>query len=908
MSQLRGLCPGCNNEFVYDEKTTSVYCDFCHEAKPVSTLKPVGGAKKADKGHTGAVPAAAMQGFDNPESGIVFMANYFDTMDWSDYKSSPKIEIADLQECLENNKIKNGAIGATWYMEFKGVAVPLSKKLEGMKEHAQEMADKYDSEDSTEAYFAFNVYRKIASAIVANKERLITKMEKAIAYAETYKLDAAYLAAIQAEFATIKAAIEEVVEVKEITDVPSFVKAKAAIDEAKAAEFEAKGINAKDEYDNGIAQFNSTNPNKSNALSKLEKIRGYADSAMYIDKINKYYNLDEMRYFFGKYYIYKLESMGSTFNVGKAGCFGKNKQQPENPEEEVKALSLYEVVNGVPEEKPVLKGIDILITAYNNKLFYLKNGQGLYSYDVYTGEEKLLDKGKTDDYCKNKKGDLEYAYSENKRCIIIKRKLRDEPKTGCTGKRQTKTEEEIRLNNYSLLLVDMFSNEVKTIVDEMVDIIGKYGNKVFYSYAHKEINTKISKQGCSSKKEQEVKYLKDLMVVDLAGGAPKQVLSQSCEIKDVYQDQIVYLKWKPNQYNKDLYVYNLATGADTLIEDNIYQFFKIIKGRIYYTVGNKDFCSLISQNFEGNDRKEVMREVANVNIKAERAGWLYILVGRGMNQLLVKVHSENTETRYPVCPQFRQILEISSTHIYYQDTSYNLRVVFADGSDNQILAECVNDIVVGDDCLYYVRKEEVEAASTGLFGASAAATKALSLYKMDKEGHNIRKLVFNVDKANDYDEKALYYTKAEELRFKVTMPTVNKETGEKEWHYEYHSVQRYFRFDKETEKSTLVLTTGLPSAKMKSEQKGCLGKKEIEEDIIFEADPEIREYEPQGLAPMGETDIEYEVEAAANAPQGVQALTQNLPTGCTGKPANAAQAAPEKPAANNGCGCTGAKK
>jgi ribosomal protein S27E len=98
VSQLRGLCPGCNNEFVYDEKTTSVYCDFCHEAKPVSTLKPVGGAKKADKGHTGAVPAAAMQGFDNPESGIVFMANYFDTMDWSDYKSSPKIEIADLQE------------------------------------------------------------------------------------------------------------------------------------------------------------------------------------------------------------------------------------------------------------------------------------------------------------------------------------------------------------------------------------------------------------------------------------------------------------------------------------------------------------------------------------------------------------------------------------------------------------------------------------------------------------------------------------------------------------------------------------------------------------------------------------------------------------------------------------------
>lgn len=904
MSQLRGLCPGCNNEFVFDENTTSVYCDFCHEYKLVSTLKPIGGAKKADNSHSGAIPAAAMQGFDNPESGIVFMANYFDTMDWSDYKESPKIEIADLQECLENNKIKNGAIGATWYMEFKGIAVPLSKKLEGMQEKEKEMGDKYDPEDSTEAYSAFNVYRKVADSIIANRDRLTTKMEKAIEYAETYKLDAAHLAEIKAEFETVKAGIAAVTTVKEINDVPSFVKAKAAIDEAKAAEFAEKGINAKDEYDNGVAQYNSTNPNKSNALAKLEKIRGYSDSVQYINKINKYYSLNELRYFFGKYYVYKEESMGSTFNVGKAGCFGKKKQQPENPEEEVKALSLYEVVNGVPEDKPVLKGIDIIITAYNNKLFYIKKGQGLYSYDVYTGEEKMLDKGKDDDYCRNANGSLEFSYSENKRCIIIKRKLRDEPKTGCTGKRKAKTTEEIRLNNYSLLLVDMFSNEVKTVVEEMVDIFGKYGNKVFYSYAHREITTKVKKQGCSKVKEEEVKYLKDLMLCDLGGGANKQVLSQSCEIYDVYEDQVVYAQWKPNKYNKDLHVYDLKTGKDTLIEDNVYSYYKIIKGRIYYTVGNKDYCSLISNNFEGNGRKEFMKDVER--IVAERAGWLYVKVGRGLNTLLVKVHSEDAENRHAVCPQFRKIIELSATHIHYQDTSRNLRVVRTDGYENQILAENVSDIVVGEDCLYYVRTEQVEEASTGLFGGQNATT-ALSLYKMDKEGHNIRKLVFNVDKALNYDEKALYYTKAEELRFKVTMPIINKETGEKEWHYEYHSVQRYFRFEKETEKSTLVLTTGLPSAKMKSEKKGCLGKKEIEEDIIYEADPEIREYEPRGLAPMGETDSEYEAKASAEAPQGIQALTQNLPAGCSGKKQNTSMTT-DAPANNNASGCMGQKK
>ena len=917
MSQLRGKCPGCPNEFVYDEGTTSVYCEFCQEWKPVATLKPIGGSNKADKAHTGAVPAAAMQGFDNPESGIVFMENFFDTMDWTDYKESPKLEMADLQECLENNKIKNGAIGATWYMEFKGLSVPLSKKLEGLKEKEQEMADEYDPVDSTKAYAAFNIYRKVSDAIIAKRDNLITRMEKAIEYAEKYNLDVAHLAEINVEFESVKAGLEAVTEVKVINEIPSFVRAKAAIDEVKAAELAEKGINAQDDYDNGVAQYNSTNPNKASALAKLEKVRGYSDSEEYIAKINKYYSLDDLRYFFGKYFVYKLESVGATFNVGKAGCFGKNKKQPENPEEEVKAWSLYEVVNGVPEDKPVLKGIDSLVmkengevACYNNKIFYIKNGQGLYSYDVYTGEEKMLDKGKEGDYCRNGKGELEFDFSENKRCFVLKRKLRDEPKKGCTGKRKTKTEEEIRLNNYSLLFIDMFTNDAKTIVDEMVDIIGKFGNKVFYSYAHREINTKVKKQGCSKVQEKEVKYLKDLMVVDLAGGAPKQVLDQACEIKAVCEDKAIYWKWHPNKLNKDLYVYNLATGENILIEDNVYSLdkFIVIKDRIYYKVGNKNYCTLISNNFEGIDRKEVMQEVSNVNIQLERAGWLYIVVGGGKNRLLVKVHTENTETRYPVCPQFNKIIDITSTHIYYQDTSNNLRVVCADGTENKILAKGVKDFVDGEDCLYYVRVEMIaEGAANGLFGGSAAQ-EGVSLYKMDKEGHNIRKLVFGVDKVREYDEKALYYTKAEEMRFKVTMPTVNKETGEKDWHYEYHSVQRFFRFDKASEKSTLVLTMGLPSAKLKSEKKGCFGKKEIEEDIIYEADPEIIEYEPQGLAPMGLTDIEHEVEAAVNAPQGVQALTQNLPAGCTGKKADANISAPAAPAnKNNGCGCTGKK-
>ena len=132
---------------------------------------------------------------------------------------------------------------------------------------------------------------------------------------------------------------------------------------------------------------------------------------------------------------------------------------------------------------------------------------------------------------------------------------------------------------------------------------------------------------------------------------------------------------------------------------------------------------------------------------------------------------------------------------------------------------------------------------------------------MDIDGRNVKKLVFDLTNFNNFDEKSLYYFKKESLRFKVIVPVGNGKTEE---HYERHHVTRYFRFDKETGISEVVLTLGLPSAKKNSYKAGCFGKT-VEGDVIYEEVPEVREFRRKGLHAVGEVEAEAEAEKKTNA-------------------------------------------
>ena len=101
-----------------------------------------------------------------------------------------------------------------------------------------------------------------------------------------------------------------------------------------------------------------------------------------------------------------------------------------------------------------------------------------------------------------------------------------------------------------------------------------------------------------------------------------QVLDEDCDICDVKGDLVFYTLWKNNDLNEDLHIYNMENGVDTLIENNIYEFFSVIDDKVYYTIGNSEFRPLVRANFDGSEREQVMLNVKK--IERIRGGWFYI--------------------------------------------------------------------------------------------------------------------------------------------------------------------------------------------------------------------------------------------------------------------------------------------
>ena len=869
-------CPNCGSRLACGEKDSSVTCFACDSVFDVASLQ---GSSMVLGGNNAGVnsisPLAMITGFDNPESGVVFIENFFDTYVWDEYYESDELFIPELNEVVKNNKIKNGAVGQSWYLDFKSLALPVTKKLEGLILKQNEIIEKYNPEDDTEAYSAFDTYRRITKLLIENREAIIKHLESAITYAQRFELDTSKMEEMKNVLSSLKASLEALVPVEQITDLYAFNVARASLNQAKAAEYAAKGIDAVTTYNQAVELFRQGD--KHTALLKFESIREYSNSAEYVKKINQYFDFNEMFYFFGRYYIYKLEEIKSNpLDIKKGGliskiiAFFKGNRQKDNGadlESSGLAFALYEVVNGIPAEEPVITGIDQFIGCYNNRYYYFKKGKGIFCYDFNVRKEYCLDSGSMSDYKTD--GEYEFRRVLNDTAVIVKKKLKYNQKRGCLNKNKKKGVEEVRLNNFALLLIDFTTNSVKTAISEMVDIADHYGDKVFYSFAERIAKTKKSTGGCASilsifsknkgSASNEPEFKTSLRVCDLNTLANSNVLNEDCEIHAVKGEKIIYSLWTPNDLNRDLYIYDMRTQTEFLLETNVYGFFDIINDKVYYTVGNSSYCALVRNNFEGTDRLEVMNQVSNV--VGIKAGWLYVKKGYGRNAALIKISGDGKQ-RIVVCTQYKKAYEITSSHIHYLDTDDCLRVVRSDGKENRKIANNIAWIVVDDKCIYYTREESV-----------AEKKYALSLYRMDKEGRNIKKIAFGVDDAVNYDENTLYYSRELNVRFHVTVPA-EKKKAEPEVFYQNFHVTRYYALNKLSEQSTVVLTLGMPHG-TKTFKRGCIVKKEVEEEIIYKEEPIKCAYKRKGLKAPGavEEDQYNEVEDQQNAPTVAKTAT-----------------------------------
>ncbi|MBQ8342696.1 MAG: DUF5050 domain-containing protein [Clostridia bacterium] len=831
MSNLSGLCPNCGSKLVYGDEDKSVMCYACDSLINVGDLASGKSTASASVGGAIGVAAASMMGFDNPDSGVVFIENFFETYAWKEYQMDAEIDIPEISGVISNNKMKNGAVAASWYLDYKGLAVPVRKKIEGLTVIAEKIGAAYNPDDLTEAYESYDLYVNVSKRLMEEKDGIFSRLENAIKYAEKFKLDKAKLTEIKTDIEELKAMYDrDVCVVNDISELPAYLAAQAALNTEKSRELAIRGIDAKAAYEEALQIYNSENPDKSGALVLFERVRGYGESVKLINNINQFYNFEgELYRFFGKYFIFKNESYLATLNVKDLGKKKSKKEQEAEAQQQAaapKALSLYGVEDGEPSKAPIVTGIAQMITCYGGKIYYFKLNQGIYSYNVYNNTETLIDAGKTADYMLSdgEKVGYQYALVNNGKAFLVKKRSVKEMKPVEGGKKGQMVEvADVTLNPESIIVVDMVNEIAKKTIPAMQKVVfpemTKEGRKVlnltsriFYTFVEKSIP--VQAKGCGSKKKEPVVELKTkFMVCNLATGECKSVLDENCEICTVFKDKIVYALHKPNKYNKDILVVDMATGESNVVESNVYQYFDVIDGKVYYLVGNDEYCPLVRNSFAGDCREEIMQNVEK--ILCDIGGWLYVRKGKGFNSLLVKVSADGKK-RVVLCSQLKKFIGFYGNLIYYKDYSDTLRSVRIDGKNNISVAKNIDEVYPMEKSLFYTRKEKV-----------GGAKEALSIYKMDKDGRNVRKVVFNVDKVgSDELTSKLYFKKDETARFKVYEPKKEKEAVLIDY-----PLQRYYEMDMNTEDVQLVLTVGLPhSEEVKA---GCGGKK-TKFDKIYE--------------------------------------------------------------------------
>ena len=260
---LTGSCPNCGCKLSYSQSDSTVTCVACDS---VLTLSEIAG----NSGANAAAPAAhsLFMGFDNPESGVVFLENFFESYDWDAYQLLPEIAIPELAQVIGNNKIKNGAIPETWYLDFMSLYVPATKKLEGLCGFESKIINDFNPIDPTEIFAAFDNYRIVAEALLAEKESLLKSLNSAIDYAERFSLSKDRItemkqclqdlnqryAAINTETVAVNGQPKTVVVTK-IENMRAYNTAKEKYATRAAADFAARDIDAKNVYAQAVKAY-----------------------------------------------------------------------------------------------------------------------------------------------------------------------------------------------------------------------------------------------------------------------------------------------------------------------------------------------------------------------------------------------------------------------------------------------------------------------------------------------------------------------------------------------------------------------------------------------------------------------------------------------------------------------------
>ncbi len=807
---LSGICPICGATLDYAEDARAVKCYACDTVIPTARLEfAIPTAKGACESTS---ERRIAEGTVSAEAGLAYIGNFFEGYDWASFAESDKLTIPLLDAIAETCKIKFSTDPLTYILNFRRIAVPVLKKIEGLEVLEVEILNKYKSDDISDIFEYFDTYSSITRAIVSSRAALYSELQTNIRLADRFGADRLIIEDLERSLEVFETECAKVNAIEDISEIESYRVAKRAKDELLSSKLRESGIDAQKTYEKAVSLLEAGDVD--NALHLFHAVRGFRDSVELIKKHSRTFSFnDEFVEMAGiKYLLIKRDI--TEFNVLKPDEYDK-----------VSIGALHEIKNGVPEKYPAISDITKIIGCYGSRIFFIRNNEKICCYDTKSDElyanVRDLDTALRGDYVVDEYHPIRFSSDRSK--FFICKKLRDEVKRGCFGRKKVKNTVS-RQNNYSVVLINMDNVTARTILPAVVDIMDYFNDKLFY--------TTIALEGGGA----------SFRVCNIDDGTNDSILDAECIIHDVCDGKIIYSTWAPNQYNTNIYSVDLATKEVSTIDVNVKEFYTTYESKVFYTVGSDAYNRLYSANYDGSDRCEIMENAGRICML--RSGWIYYIQGEGRNTCLMKVSSDGSKNML-IASRFAELVKVTNGYIYYINTQNELRIVRTDGNGDKRITDSVSDecIIIDDNSIYCLRSEYVGEKDGNENGM------AYSLYSTDLDGKNMKKLVFNVTSIKEYDENTIYLSKKRTADFMVSTPVSKKRENVEKVTADIIS---YCTFNKKTAAIETVLTLGAPTPSSIAFKSGCfgLGKKKIRNATITEI-PATVSYVREGASKEG---------------------------------------------------------
>ncbi|MCH5143207.1 MAG: DUF5050 domain-containing protein [Clostridiales bacterium] len=861
-------CPSCGSPILHDAKpdkgnaTDSEFCSCCQRRWTIKELDNKPSIDGMFSAAVGSMPAgdALVAYADDAESALAYLENCLDTYNWDDFILTNALTIPEIDRMVDKILVKSAANPATWELQFKALSDPLLKKINGLATLEEKFFAEYvKSDDLANAFTYYDAYSFIASTISAKGSDVIKKLDNAIKYYKKYKGNPAVATQLSAQLSHLQQKIASVKPVSGYKELPGYEQAYQQKQKNICDKLSAQGIDAEEIYTKAVADYKAGADRRA-TLAAFTKIDGYKDAEDYVKKLDAYFSFsitDGLIIRLGnKYYILK-EGVAPAFQLN----LGNKQQAPEEAEQVdgTKHYDLYEIKDTKQEKKPVIKGITDILAHFGGYLVYIKEDKTLCTFNsnaaAETAETEVHKAGKGD--FNDASGSTKYFISGTNLYITTKLKAVAQEKAGCFASLFKKKKDEVKIsnrNNYALLSLNLVNGTADTVIPELIDIMDRYGNQIFYTTA--------SKGEHGEDVEMFYSFNMDTKKV-------KSVLSADTQIVDVVDGKVIYFLWVPNNYNMDLYSLNLANGEKTKLDKNVYDYYATIDGKIYYYIGNNNNVTLYSINTDGSDKQEIMPNAGGLGSAVVRSGWLYIKVGRGLNAALKKISVDGKKS-VVLCTQYDELIDFQDGYVYYLDTRGALRIVREDGSANKVILNDVKELVkITRDAIYLLKREYIGVVDAGSKGAYSK-----SLYKVDKVGHNLTKIAFDVSNAteNKYDDDELYLYKTSTVTYSVSVPTDDK--GNYDTHYETRKIKSLLLYNIVDDTFKEVAVFGRPDDASFSFQSGCLKKKTVTKNAIIKEIPNKVTYQRKGKMSAGAIGEEQVQQSEGGAPVAAKPASQ----------------------------------